>query len=113
MIIRIDSRAIIDGIALHRILAEAFGFPTNYGRNLDALIDCLSDLDNPKAGMSRVQVFPGQVLLLVLDNVGDCGPHDAGAKAQIRVLSDVVAFVNYRRLEQGRNPVLALAYEAM
>lgn len=113
MIIRIDSRPMVDGIALHNVLAEAFGFPSNYGRNLDALIDCLSDLDNPKAGLSRVQVFSGQVLLLVLENVGDCGPHDASIKAQIRVLSDVVAFVNYRRLEQGRNPVLALAYDAM
>ena len=111
MIIRIDARALVDGSALHKALAEAFGFLPTYGRNLDALIDCLSALDNPKAGMSRVQVFPGQVLLLVIDHVDDCGATIAGVKAQIGVLSDVVAFVNFRRLEQGQGPVLALAHE--
>lgn len=29
---------------LHRILAETLGFPAHYGRNLDALHDCLGEI---------------------------------------------------------------------
>ena len=36
---------ILDGRCLtHGALADAFGFPPYYGRNLDALADCLGDL---------------------------------------------------------------------
>lgn len=113
MIIRIDARTMSDAHGLHHTLAEVFGFPPTYGKNLDALIDCLSDLDNPKTSMSRVQVFPGQVLLLVIDHLDECGPNHAAAKAQIGVLSDVVAFVNFRRFEKGSQPVLTLAHDAI
>lgn len=33
--------------ALHAALAEALDFPDWYGGNLDALYDCLTDLDDP------------------------------------------------------------------
>ncbi len=33
--------------ALHRALAETLGFPAWYGHNLDALMDCLTDIDTP------------------------------------------------------------------
>ena len=68
MMVRIDARRLTDAAGLHAALAEAFGFPPGYGKNLDALIDCLTHLDDPAAGMSRVQVFPGQVALLVVDH---------------------------------------------
>lgn len=29
---------------MHTLLEEAFGFPAWYGRNLDALYDCLTDI---------------------------------------------------------------------
>jgi hypothetical protein len=107
MIIRIDARRLSDSAALHATMSEAFGFPDWYGRNLDALVDCLAHLDDPKAGMSRVQVFPGQVALLALDHVDD---PDQPRSEPLRKLLDVVAFVNWRRLEMGQPPVLALAY---
>ena len=31
--------------ALHSQIAEALGFPSYYGANLDALYDCLTDID--------------------------------------------------------------------
>ena len=106
MIVRIDARRLIDSTGLHATLAEAFGFPPYYGNNLNALIDCLTCLDDPEAGMSRVQVFPGQVVLLVVEHVGDA----SGSAAQVADLLDAVAFVNWRRLEQSQPPVLAVAY---
>lgn len=106
MIIRIDARQISDSARLHAVLSEAFGFPTDYGKNLDALVDCLTHLDDPNARMSRVHVFPGQVALLVLDHADSKSKHSA----LIRSLVDAIAFVNWRRLEQGQPPVVALAY---
>jgi hypothetical protein len=107
MILRIDARRLTDAAGLHETLSAAFGFPPSYGKNLDALVDCLTYLDDPDAGMSRVHVSPGQVALLVLDHANT----KDGRQAQLQALIDAVAFVNWRRLEQNQPPVLALAYE--
>ena len=32
---------------LHELLAEGLGFPNHYGRNLDELNDCLSEVSDP------------------------------------------------------------------
>ena len=46
-------RAVIDGgtidsrEALHRVLQEQLSLPAWYGKNLDALYDCLTDLHEP------------------------------------------------------------------
>ena len=109
MIIRIDARRLTDAAGLHAAMSEAFGFPASYGKNLDALVDCLTSLDNPKAALSRVQVFPGQVVLLVLDHIDGKNKPQA---AQVKSLVDAIAFVNWRRMETGQPPVLAVAYEA-
>ena len=71
MIVRIDARRITDWDAFHDVFAEAFGFPDFYGRNDNAWIDCMGDLDVPEAGMTRVHVARGEVLTLQLDNVAD------------------------------------------
>jgi hypothetical protein len=107
MIIRIDARRLTDSAGLHAAVKEAFGFPDWYGNNLDALNDCLTHLDDPESGMSRVQLFPGEVGLLVVEHAGDAGKP---ASAHLKELVDAVAFVNWRRLEQGQRPVLAVAY---
>jgi hypothetical protein len=107
MIIRIDARRLKDSAGLHAALNEAFGFPDEYGKNLDALVDCLTHLDDPKTRMSRVQLFPGQVALLVLDHAGANGKQ----ATLVRSLLDVIAFVNWRRLEKGQPPVLTVAYD--
>lgn len=108
MLIRIDARRLVDPAGLHAALGEAFGFSNGYGKNLDALVDCLTSLDNPKAALSRIQIFPGHMILIALENYD---PKDSSA-AQVKTLTDVVAFVNWRRLEKGQPPVLAMAYEA-
>lgn len=107
MIIRIDARRFTSEEATHQALDEAFGFPEFYGRNWDALVDCLTDLDQPSAGMTRVNVFPGQCVLLVLDHVRELTEEQDRLR---RKLEDVLAFVNGRRLERNQPPVLALAH---
>jgi hypothetical protein len=109
MLVRIDARRLTDPAGLHAAVAEALGFAPGYGRNLDALVDCLTHLDDPAAGLSRVQVLPGQVLLVVVEHTRTAG---AAAAAQLRALADAAAFVNWRRWEAKQPPVIAVAYEA-
>ena len=108
MIVRIDARRPTDSARLHAAVAEAFGFFAGYGKNLDALIDCLSHLDDPAGGMSQVHVFPGRAALLAIDHVQGAG---RAVAEQVQALADAVAFVNWRRLERGQPPVLAVAYD--
>lgn len=44
--ITIDCASIPDKDALHQKLMDALEFPQWYGHNLDALMDCLTDLDD-------------------------------------------------------------------
>ena len=43
----IDCSAITDAGGLHDLLAKALNLPGWYGHNLDALYDCLTELENP------------------------------------------------------------------
>ena len=45
--IRIDEGAYDDPKDLHYFIAQALMFPDYYGNNLDALADCLGDIDTP------------------------------------------------------------------
>ena len=109
MVIHIDARKLTDSAGLHAVLGEAFGFTPGYGKNLDALVDCLTHLDDPTATMSRVQVLPGQLVLLVIDHAQGLTLHTA---QQLKLLIDVTAFVNWRRLAKKQLPILAIAYDA-
>lgn len=43
----IDCTQMTDRDALHTYLKETLGLPEYYGKNLDALFDCLTELDQP------------------------------------------------------------------
>ena len=47
--IRIDFTAIAGITDAHLRIAEALQFPDHYGKNLDALFDCLAEICNPVA----------------------------------------------------------------
>ena len=42
--ILIDGGAIFNSLGLHEALAGALAFPEHYGKNLDALYDCLTEI---------------------------------------------------------------------
>ena len=65
--IRIDTRLINDWSSFHHVFKQQFGFPEFYGSNMNAWIDCMSSLDDPEAGMSKVHVQKGGVLVIELD----------------------------------------------
>lgn len=63
-ILTADASAWVDMADMHQDLAKVFGFPSHYGRNWDALNDCLSDVrafywDLP-AGTLRVVLVLGR-----------------------------------------------------
>lgn len=45
--IQLHCESIREKAQLHAALAEALSFPEWYGNNLDALYDCLTDLEDP------------------------------------------------------------------
>ena len=106
-IIEIDGNEIMDMDGFHSTFARKFGFPEFYGRNMDAWIDCMTSLDAPEDGLSGVHVEEGSVLTLQILNY-------KGLKEEAREVCDGLiecsAFVNWRRIEQGRAPVLALSF---
>lgn len=106
-IVEIETRHISDWETFHTVFAEIFGFPGFYGRNMDAWIDCMSSLDDPKAGLSVVTCTPGHVVTLQLKDALDFAER---CPEQFESLVECVAYVNWRRLEGGEPTVLALSY---
>lgn len=45
-LITLDGNRLSDAAQVHDYLKESFNFPEYYGKNLDALYDCLTDLDD-------------------------------------------------------------------
>lgn len=103
-VVAIPTGRITDWDSFHAVLAESLGFPAWYGRNMNALIDCLSFADEP-AGMVANPVPAGQLLTLRLDGVAG---FQARCPEQFQALLDAIAFVNLHRAEAGQEPVVAL-----
>jgi hypothetical protein len=106
-IVRIDGSAIRDWETFHDVFVAALGFPGFYGRNLDAWIDCLTNADDAEAGLVAAPVPAGSVLTLQIENVDALASE---APEQYSALVECAAFVNWRRLERGLGPVLALSF---
>jgi hypothetical protein len=105
--VNLDTSRIHDWDSFHDLFMEVFGFPDYYGRNMDAWIDCMTYLDEPDTGMTRVWTPRGDVLTTQLEHAADFAQR---CPEQYASLIECSAFVNYRRIEQGQRPVLALSF---
>lgn len=104
---KIDCSRITDWPSFHDEFDRVFGFPDFYGRNMDAWNDCMTSIDTPDDGMTSIHCPPGGVLTIELENVDEL----AGDRAEfLEAIVDGVAFVNFRRIDVGEQPVLALSY---
>ena len=103
----LDCDNIQDWPSFHEEFARVFGFPTFYGNNMNAWIDCLTSLDAIEDGMSSVHCEPGAVLTLRLQNVKRFSTR---CPEQYKALIECSAFVNWRRIESGSSSVLALSF---
>jgi RNAse (barnase) inhibitor barstar len=57
--IRLDTAEIVDWSSFHDACHRAFGFPDFYGRNMDAWIDCMSDLTEMEDGITTLKLARG------------------------------------------------------
>lgn len=106
-ILRFDCDRITDWETFHSVFAEAFGFPSYYGRNMNAWIDCMSYLEDPGSGMTSVTVETGDFVTVQLDGIDEFATR---CPDQFDAIIDCTAFVNWRRTSEGQAGILALAY---
>ena len=89
---------------LHRELARVFGFPSFYGNNYPALVDCLSSLRFPEDGMTSVNLASkDDVLELRVKNLSSRG------KDIVLTLLSALEAVNGRAMKNGFGPSICLS----
>jgi catechol 2,3-dioxygenase-like lactoylglutathione lyase family enzyme len=103
----VDTSRIVDWESFHSVFAATLGFPSFYGRNMDAWIDCMTSLDAPEHGLTTLHVERGQVLTLALEGTNEFSER---CPEIYQALIDCAAFVNWRRFETGDPPVLTLSF---
>ena len=104
--VSLDGSAITDWSAFHDQCAERLGFPTFYGRNMNAWIDCLTYLRDGD-GMSRFVLGPTEVLELEISGT------DVFSKRASEILDALVectAAVNQRHIAAGQLPAIHLVF---
>jgi Barstar (barnase inhibitor) len=106
-LVSVDCAKIRDWDSFHDEFARVFGFPDFYGRNMDAWIDCMTSLDEPADGMTRIHATRGGVLTMQLENVGPLREQHPELYAAI---IECAAFVNWSRIEVGESAVLAISF---
>lgn len=107
-IARIPCGRIRDWDSFYAVFMEVFRFP--YGlQGMDGWIDYMSSADDPEDGFIPPQFIagPGDVLTLQLDDVTEFAGR---CPEQYDALIECSAFVNWRRIEIGERPILALSF---
>jgi len=107
--VEIDCEKIKSFDDFHDVFSETFGFPDFYGRNMNAWIDCMTSLDCPEDGLTKIHAPSNGIVVIKLINVDKL---ISVLPIVYEALVDDVAFVNYRKMEVGEKPVLALSYHA-
>ena len=97
---------ITDWNSFHDVFSMTFGFFRGYGRNMDAWIDCMSDIDSPENGMTKIWIEKTDTLVIEIRNSERfkerCG------EIYLELL-ECSAFVNFRKLEYGEQAMIAIS----
>ncbi len=104
---RIECANINDWDSFHDEFNRVFEFPDFYGRNMDAWIDCMTSIDAPDDGLTGIHCEKDHFLTIELANVDEL---QGDRLEYFKAIADCAAFVNWRRIEVGQKPVLALSY---
>ena len=104
--VRLPTEQIADFEPFHTTCQQAFGFPHFYGMNMNAWIDCLTDLDVSHS-MSHVELAQDEVLCIEVANTNEFKTRVADVFA---ALVEGSAAVNQRSVDDGTSPRLALVF---
>ncbi len=98
------SKFINEGVFYDELIG-VFGFPNFFGRNIHALIDCLSGLRYPEEGMIKVNITKTGTLLLKLKN------YSLADDTTQKILMFSVESVNSRAQQEQLSPPILLCLE--
>lgn len=97
---------VTDRESFHDVFARILGFPSYYGRNMDAWIDLVCELDTERA--CALHVGKKGTLTLALQDVAIFRSSHPDLWDD---LVDSASDVNFRRMIRGESALLALAYQ--
>ena len=84
----LDGAAIRDKETLHTLLAEGLNFPCWYGRNLDALYDCLTDVQEETEvvllNMKLLEESLGHYMVSLMGVLQKASEENANVRVNIR-----------------------------
>lgn len=105
----IPCAAINDWDSFYAVFMEVFRFPHGI-RSMDGWIDYMSSADDPDDRYIPDEFIArsGDVLTLQLNDVAGFADR---CPEQYAALIECSAFVNWRRIEQGERPILALSFD--
>jgi len=106
VLVRIPTSRIVDWESFHDVFAEVFGFPDWYGRNMNAWIDCLSDLDDPETTLCSKNAAAGESFVL---HVEDGNEFSQRCPEQYLAILECAAYINWRRVDRGENAILLIS----
>jgi hypothetical protein len=107
--IRIDANEITDWGTFHSTFKKAFGFPSFYGANMNAWLDCMSDLrfsEDHSSMSNKVCLKPGEVLTLEFRGTEDFSKR---CRDILDALVECTAAVNQRYLDDGM-PAVSIVF---
>jgi RNAse (barnase) inhibitor barstar len=107
-ILKINASKILSWNTFHSYFQKIFGFLDFYGRNMNAWIDCMGDLDKPEHGMTtNFSIRKGEYLVIRLVNVDELKvkAHDIYI-----ALLECSAHINNGRISNGEPPLIFLAF---
>ncbi|GBU09468.1 hypothetical protein AwWohl_06060 [Gammaproteobacteria bacterium] len=103
-IVKLDFSEIKTSDDFYDAISKALGFPSFFGRNINALIDCLTYLREPEAEMSKVHIKESEYLLLELTNFSTTNQHIKDT------LLIAIEDVNLRCKEDNQEPSVILSF---
>jgi RNAse (barnase) inhibitor barstar len=104
--VRINTDLITDWNSFHDIFKMIFGFPDFYGRNMNAWIDCMTDIDDKETGMTKLWINKTDTLVIELTNTDSFKER---CNDIYTALLECAAFVNYRKIESNEQAMIAIA----
>lgn len=66
--VQIDGNELTNWATFHDVFETVLGFPSFYGRNMNAWIDCMTSLDAPADGMTTIHGTEADVMVLHISN---------------------------------------------